>query len=130
MPISKFKMSQSKDPDGNYRWEITSETGGTLVGKVWNPVAKPRLKIKQTAKTKISPTCRVMVRCRREDFEITNIQTKSNVNIGQRFLNNKKAAAAAYIRSKLSDLGLHQGSFEENYMQICIAEVVVSQEVV
>lgn len=129
VPISNFKMSQSTDSEGNYRWEITSEAGNKLNGKVWNPVAKPRLKIKQTTKSKIPPTCRVMVRCRREDFEITNIQPKSGTKLGQKFLFNKKVAAAAYIRNKLSDLGLHSDNFDEDYMQICVAEVVVSQEV-
>jgi hypothetical protein len=129
VPISNFKMSQSMDSEGNYRWEITSEAGNKLNGKVWNPVVKPRLKIKQTTKSNISPTCRVMVRCRREDFEITNIQPKSGAKIGSKFLFNKKAAAAAFIRNKLSELGLNNDNFDEEYMQICIAEVAVSQEV-
>jgi hypothetical protein len=78
VPVSQFSMKQSTDQHGNYRWEITSERGQTLNGKVWDPVKRPRLSIKRFKNTTIQPSCRVVVKCRRQDFFISNLQLKSN----------------------------------------------------
>ena len=129
LPISNFRMSQSKDPDGNYRWIVMPETGDLLMGKVWDPIKRPRLSVKKSGASIIAPTCRVIVRCRKQDFNVSEITLKSGKKLGQKFLFNRTAAATAFISQRLGELGFDNENLDEEYANICVAEVTVSQEV-
>ena len=113
--------AQSKTSDGDYKWEIAPSFAPNLLGKVWDAVSEPLLKIKQqhVNSTILEAVCRVEIRCRREDLDIRNIQVKGGsgfyVSIGGRKSNNKMAAVEAYIRNALSSRNLDVRNFEDPY---------------
>lgn len=127
--VSQFSFKQSKDSDGNYRWEIASDQGKILIGKVWDPVKKPRLSVKKSRSSEIGPTCRVLVRCRKQDLVISNIQIKSGSTNPKKWILNKNAAVSAYISNKISELGFINDNFDEPFVEICLADIIVIEEV-
>jgi hypothetical protein len=129
VPVSQFSMKQSKDVDGNYRWEITSHDGNVLVGKVWDPVKKPRLSVKRYGASAIAPTCRLIVRCRRQDLKISKIEIKGGIRNSKRWTTNKTAAASAYISQKIAELGFVNKNFDEPFIEVCLAEISVYEEI-
>ncbi len=129
LAVSNIKMGQSKDPDGNYRWVLTPETGDLLIGKVWDPIKRPRLSVKKNGSPVIAPTCRVIVRCRKQDLCISDISLKSGKKLSQKLIFNRTAAATAFIAQKLGELGFDNENLDEDYANICVAEVTVSEEV-
>lgn len=127
---SENQVSQYRDEEG-YCWEIKPSHNGSdhLIGKIWDPVLEPRLSIKRTSRTRIEPVCRVFLRCRREDIKIFNIEFKKSTSFADRYTINKQAAAAAFIRSELTNASLEYGDFEEILSEVILADLIVQHEV-
>jgi hypothetical protein len=127
--ITEHKIAQFRSDEG-YCWEITPRTAKFLAGKVWNPVDEPRLQIKRKGESKIEPVCRVLLKCKREDIIIQNVEYKRELNLADRVRINRQAAAAAYIRNEISKAGLNSGDFNEILSDVVLADVMVDEELI
>jgi hypothetical protein len=132
--VAPMSVMQSINAEGYYQWEIKPVTSAYLKGKPWDPVLKPRLKLKdlrkRPLKNKIEPGVTVEVRCRREDLDIKEIQLK-NESLMNKLLNapghrNKLAAAESYIRDELTKEGLFVGNMQEVFSHLTLASVKAS----
>lgn len=128
--IETISVTQSKDTQGNYRWEIESESGTPLQGHPWNADSAPRLKIIDTRTDKdkgIAPVVRAAVRCLREDLDIKQIEAKDPKIFEQIMeklgFRNRMAAAEAYIRQQLEKEGLYFSDISEKYSALELANV-------
>ncbi len=127
--------AQAKSSDGYYKWEIAPSFASNLLGKIWDAVSEPLLRIKQSPADKgiLDSICRIEIRCRREDLDIRNIQIKGESNfkfpIGSRKGANKMAAVEAYIRNALASRNLDIKNFEDPYGHIMLADVIVQEQV-
>lgn len=63
-------------------WEITTASSGLLLGKPWDPVLEPRLRIKKSGSSPLEPMARLAIKCRREDIVISNLAFKSSRTLG------------------------------------------------
>jgi len=126
--VSQFAVRQFNS-NGRYCWDISPLSNVKLSGKVWNPVEEPRLSIKKTAISKIDPTCRFQVSCKREDIVIDKIELKNRSALKDRFKDNRNAAAAAFLRKVLSEHGLESENFDENFSDIMMADMLVQKEI-
>ena len=111
-------VTQTITSDGHYCWSLRPSDGSVLVGRPWDPMQAPRLKIIDQRKHRakgIPPTVRVEVRCRREDLDVTDIVVKDETiweAVKRRAgFRNREAAAAAYIRDRLVKEGTHDSKF-------------------
>ncbi len=128
--ISQFKTQQLRDANRNYLWVIEDSSGSTLSGKVWDPVKNPRLSVKQAVKEpKIEAECRVVVSCRKCDFDITDVKVKKDGVFALVTNKNKLAAAHALIKRKLVEHGL-VGDYDEDLdlVEVTLAAMTVPQE--
>jgi hypothetical protein len=113
-------------------WEIFTDRGGTLVGKAWDPVLEPRMKVKKIQDSRLDPSIRIRVRCRREDLAISNLSFKSpreHAGFSWHSNNNKLAAASAYIKARLVHHGLTPNDFDEELSLIFLADAAVTEEI-
>lgn len=127
-------IRQSQTSEGFYRWIIESRKGEPLVGKPWDSIAKPRLKLvdKRKAKNGIPPTVRVELRCLREDLIISEIELK-DVNLWDKAksefgFKNKIIAVEAYIRQKLIEEGLEVRDISDKFAKITLGSAVAASE--
>jgi hypothetical protein len=71
---------------------------------------------------------RIEVVCAKEDIAVDDIQVKSGGGMKSLPLtfnhDNRRAAAEAYIRTKLFELGLEAADFDDPYGRISIADVI------
>jgi len=124
--------TQKKTEDGDYCWSLTpGENLDVLSGRPWDAVKQPRLKLIDKRPNRgrgIPPSVRVEVRCLREDLSITKIQLKDRAtwtNIKARVgMNNRMAAAEAYIRNCLSSQGLTVDNMSDLYARLTLASVI------
>lgn len=128
--ISTFNIRQYKDIDDHYCWELTSETGQHLEGKVWDPVKQPRFSVKQGASVAIPPILRAHVLCRRKDIDISEVRLKKGNLFLNKFLANRTAAAQAVIRQKILSLGLDHPKADNDLIEIKIADTLVVKEII
>jgi hypothetical protein len=76
----------------------------------------------------LPPTVSIEVVCAKEDISITDISVKQDGSL--RALNlsfnnqNRRAAAEAYIRSKLSEIGLTSENFDDPFGVVRLADVL------
>jgi hypothetical protein len=129
-PSSAANVLQTKTADGQYRWELTPVIGDVLEGRGWDAATAPRARLKDTrmgAKS-LPPTVSIEVVCAKEDISITDISVKQDGSL--RALNlsfnnqNRRAAAEAYIRSKLSEIGLTSENFDDPFGVVRLADVL------
>ncbi|KAB7643624.1 hypothetical protein [Polymorphobacter fuscus] len=126
--------AQSKLPTGEYVWQLAPANSKALLGKAWDSVLEPLLKIKNMSKVEnvIESVARIEVRCRREDLVISNFVIKDQgvvQNIKNKMLNNKIAAAEAYIRNSLSDRNLDVRNFSDPYGSITLADLFIEKQI-
>lgn len=127
--VGNFNVRQLTDRNRNHFWEINEANGKVLTGKVWDPVRRPRLKVKaQTDPSKMPPSCNVIVACRRSDFDIDEIKFKSGRKFALVTEKNKVAAAEAVIRKKLEEHGLVSTFPDGEYVEIVLANMIVIEE--
>ena len=121
--------AQSKAADGQYRWELAPATAKYLLGKAWDAVSEPILSLKAQSQSRIDPVARVEIRCRREDLEIFNVVVKDDVNVRKWIsldvLNNKMAAAEAFVVNALSARNLDVRNFNDPFGEIMLADTMV-----
>lgn len=126
--VSQFAVRQFNS-NGRYCWDISPLSNVKLSGKVWNPVEEPRLSIKRTAISRIDPTCRFQISCKREDIVIEEIELKNRSVLKDRFKHNRDAAAAAFLRKVLSEHGLESENFDESFSDVVMADMLVQKEI-
>jgi hypothetical protein len=100
-------VTQSKTVEGEYRWLVEPRSKEIIIGRPWDAVKQPRLKLIDQRKDQtkgIPPTVRVEVRCRREDLLIEDLEIKDETlwqaakrKVG---FKNKMAAAESYKREE------------------------------
>jgi len=127
----QMRVMQSKTAEGYYRWVLEPADGAFLVGHPWDPDQAPRLKLvdlRSDKSSRIPPSVRVEVRCKREDLTIEDITLKDETlwhsireRLGHR---NRMAAAESYIRNKLVDEGLDVGNFEDLFGDLTLGSVI------
>lgn len=118
--------------DGSQCWEIIANTGSVLLGKAWDPVLEPRLRMKKTASSKLEPIARLRVRCKKEDLAVSGLMFKSPRlldRMGWQADKNKEAAASAYIKARLVENDLTPANFDEDYSVVFLADVPITEEV-
>ncbi len=123
-------VTQSKTVEGEYRWLIEPRSKEMIVGRPWDAVKHPRLKLVDQRKDRtkgIPPTVRVEVRCRREDLLIEDLEIKDETlwqaakrRVG---FKNKMAAAESYIRDHLSKEGLEVKNIEDIFGTVTLGSV-------
>ncbi len=131
--VRTILVTQSKTPDGQYRWELTPSNGRCLEGRGWDAKEHPRLRLRDTrgGASSLPPCVRVEIRCRKEDIEISDISLKDE-GVMERVrqaagFDNRRAAAEAYIRSALTREGLSFESFDDPFGIICLADVIAEE---
>lgn len=106
----------SKTTDGHYRWRIESATHESLKGPAWDILSK-RLTVVQNSPSRLPPSLRLEVHCKRSDLHITGIRLKRSAiaKYGQ-ISKNKYLAVEAYIRTTLFESGLiiEEGNSEKS----------------
>ena len=127
--ISEFEIQQIVDAGRNYGWEINPVNGGTLSGKVWDPVKRPRLTVKKTSESRIEPGFQVRVCCRKGDLFVDNVQLKSGRPLLDHLKPNRMATAKAIIRTKLLAYGFDFDENNNDLVEVTIADVAVIEEV-
>lgn len=127
--------THSKASDGSHTWELSPASGPTLHGRCWDPVAEPRLSVRDTRlkQQQMEGACRIEVRCKREDLFIEDITLKDTSILKslalQNSYHNRIAAAESYIRTALMQRGLEFSDVSEIYSDITIANVTVEPKV-
>ena len=124
-------VTQSKTPDGHYRWTLQPTLGSHLEGRGWDANKAPRLKVedrREDRSTGIPPVIHVEVRCKREDMIIEDLEVKDAAawerireTVG---FDRRMAAAEAYIRSRLASEGLEFGDLGEDFADLTVASVI------
>lgn len=129
-PSTGASVLQSKTATGDYRWELTPLTGQTLDGRGWDALSEPRVTLRdlRTTTKSLPPSVRFEVFCAKEDLSVTDVTLK-DVTLMEALsssfgFDNRRAAAEAYIRTRLVEAGLEVGSFDDPFEQICIADVM------
>jgi hypothetical protein len=119
---------QSRDSEGNYRWQLEPHAKDKLEGRPWDAKTQPRLKIKDERKNpqdRIPPTVRVEVRCRQEDLIIEGLEIKDqniwNAASHKLGFKNNMAAAISYIRKVLTEEGLEADNIEDIFGRVTLA---------
>lgn len=134
-PIRLILTTQSKTADGHYRWDLRPAIGEALEGKPWDAILEPRLSVRDTRvdAMHLEGSCRVEVRCRREDLIVDKITLKDSDllrSLSRRgSYRNRLAAAEAYIRMALTSRDLDHGGLYEPFSEICLADVLVEMKV-
>jgi hypothetical protein len=125
-------VMQSKTADGHYRWSIEPRTAKTLEGRPWDAQKQPRMKLKDERKdrSKIPPSVRVELSCRREDLCIEDIRLKDETlwdKIKDRAkLGNNIAAAESYIRERLAEEGLEVQNIEDRFGYLTLYSITAT----
>jgi hypothetical protein len=129
--VALMMVTQSRSPEGYYRWLVESSDGGLLDGRPWDAAKQPRLQLidrRSNPSKGIPPTVRVEVRCRREDLMVSDLQTKDEglwesvkSRIGHR---NRIAAAISYIRNRLSEENLEVENMEDVFGQLTLGSAL------
>lgn len=127
--ISEFEVRQIVDAARNYGWEIKTSSGGALVGKVWDPVKRPRLSIKKLSESRLEPGFQIQVVCRKCDLMIDDVKFKEGTPFFNGLKVNRMAAAKAFIRTRLIDDGLYDGKDDSDLVEFVIAEMAVVEEI-
>ena len=126
--IKLMDVTQSKTPDGSYRWTIKPMSAGILEGRPWNAHENPRLRVVDNRKDRtkgIPPTLRIEVRCLREDLVIEELKMK-NETIWRRLVSKNKrrnnvVAAECYIRDQMSKEGLEVVNIHDLFGELTLA---------
>lgn len=127
--ITEFDIKQVIDSGRNYGWDIRTSSGSGLVGKVWDPVKRPRLSIKKMTESKIEPSFQVCVYCRKGDLIVEDVKLKNSNLIINAMSKNRMAAAKAYIKSRLIEDGLLNTENDGDMFEIKIADSTVVPEI-
>jgi hypothetical protein len=131
--ISEINWNHRLDQLGNHCWSVSPVNMSVLIGKPWDPVAEPRLKFRRDrAESDLDDPFVVKVSCRREDFEISDIVSKSSSvqeSLIARAKRNRLVAAEAAIRAIIETEGLPLSDLNEAYSKVYVAETVVLPEV-
>ena len=125
--VSSMRVTQSKTPEGYFRWILEPRASQFLLGRPWNALKQPRLKLVDQRKDRsrgIPPTVRVEVWCRREDLAIGDLEIKDE-GLWQTVkrkagFKNRLAAAESYIRERLSEEGLEVNNIEDIFGQMTL----------
>lgn len=128
--LKSFRTRQFNNRDGHCSWEISPEEAKVLIGKVWDPVKNPRLKVKKLSESALQPVLRVHVIANRGDIEIDRIEIKKGNVFQNKFANNRKAAAKAIIKERVLGLGLEHPNPDNDLVEIELASAVVAEEVI
>jgi hypothetical protein len=112
-------------------WTFQPVTDVALDGRPWDPLKSPPLlrlvDMRSNRKRGIAPSVRLVIRCAREDLDITDIELKdSNLLNGWIPSKNGLKAAEAYIRNKLEEVGLEIGDISDKFAKILLADVVAN----
>ncbi len=130
--LTGLDVKHMKNGEGQHRWIIAPGIGDVLDGRPWEGQKRRLVLVDQREdRTRgIAPTARIEVRCRREDFEITDIRLKDAKrwqallkSTGQR---NRMVAAEALIRTRLLQEGLLQTGADlgDNFLELTLADTV------
>ncbi|WP_230632738.1 hypothetical protein [Sphingomonas sp. Leaf37] len=123
--------TQGRTSEGDYSWQLRPSSGDKLEGKVWDAVNEPRGRVRDTRKSQsaIEGTCRIEVRCKKEDILIEDLSLKDESLLTRLIKDNgyltRVAAAESYIRSKIQSLGLSTKNYEDPFGDICLGEAQV-----
>jgi hypothetical protein len=133
--LQSLRVTHVQTADGDYAWEVQPAIDATLIGRPWDAVKSPRLKVKDKRHDRsrgIEPNIRVEVRCRREDLEITEIvlkdKTSWNSLSNSPFKRNKLLAAEALIRTRLFQAGLSGGDMRDSYSELVLCATIAESQ--
>lgn len=135
--INLFEITQSKDNDQNYRWIIEQLEKKELEGSPWDPNKTPLVTLMDTrnsTKHDLPPSIRLVVRCLREDIEISDLKVKNPEKVkgwktGKKIQEIDKAnlrAAEALIRNSLTEYGLDAGKLDEDFSEVVLGSVLAT----
>jgi hypothetical protein len=122
--------------EGHPAWEVQTIGCGWLQGNPWEAEDAPRLSVKRLSERNRDgdkPTLRIEIRCRREDFEITDLELKDSEKQGW-FAKRKNrdinlAAAEQVIKEELLSAGfLRAPDLSEQHSEMLIADVIISED--
>lgn len=130
--LTGLDVKHMKNDEGQHRWIIAPGIGEVLDGRPWEGQKRRLVLVDQREDRSrgIAPTARIEVRCRREDFEITDIRLKDASrwrtlmkSSGQR---NRMVAAEALIRTRLLQEGLLQAGADlgDDFLELTLADTV------
>lgn len=124
--IEQFKIGES------YCWSIDSQNGGSLEGKVWDPVSEPRCSVVLTSQNAQSQDCEVRldVECKREDISLEGIQLKEGNKLKLAFgRDNNFAAAEAVLRHLLAEKGFLVRNIHEPFENVPLTSISIGEDV-
>jgi hypothetical protein len=126
-------VRHSKTDDGHHRWELTpGAEQAHLSGRGWDASQDPRCRLVDTrkpGKKQIGHAINIEVRCLGEDLKIEDIELKDETKADKlkaiAGFGNRRAAAEAYIRERLTSSGLpiEPNAVVEKFARLCIAKV-------
>jgi hypothetical protein len=111
------------------RWTFEPGIGPILDGRPWLALESPLLQLvdQRNDRTRgIEPSVRLVIRCLREDLDISDIEIKNPTareRISASVSSNRMKAAEAYIRNKLEEAGLEVGDISDKFGKITLADV-------
>ncbi|WP_151343446.1 hypothetical protein [Rhizobium leguminosarum] len=121
--------------NNTYSWIIDCDAAQFLEGRIWDANASPLMKLRDLRNDPqrgIAPNVRVAVQCLREDLIITDIKLKDDPSLKDKILGNdeklKLKAAEAYIRTKLTEIGLEVGDLSNDFAKLVLMDLVAKTE--
>jgi hypothetical protein len=117
--------------EGNNRWTFSPAIGPHLMGHAFKETEPLMCLTLHLPMPKISPTVKVLVKCRREDIEVLNIEPK---DIPKGILNRGMGAerklklAEEVIKAALVSAQLFVDDISEPTKEVTVADVLASEE--
>lgn len=122
-------VAQRIGADGAYRWEMVPTSGEILRGSGWDANDSPRFSVLRPENSKLSHCLKFQIRCLREDLKLDEIEIVGPTGEVHPLFGpderTKRAAAEAFIKTKLAEAGLISGDLSNPYAEICLLETMV-----
>lgn len=133
--IPPFAIQHLPKSPREFGWEVTPNRTNKLSGSPWHPDESPIFKIKRSNEKNADgerPTFTVKITCRREDLEITNIET-DDPTLKNSLTKNRKdlrvVAAEQLIKAELQRAGFLQVPDMTNpASEIIVADRIIMEE--
>ncbi|MET3712615.1 hypothetical protein ABIC65_003333 [Sphingomonas trueperi] len=116
-----------------YGWELSPGYDEELSGSPWEPVEHPRLSVRSPeSSSAIDPIIKVIVTCRLEDIEITDLTPKQSgftASVREAIFNEiNMAAAIQQIKLTLREANLEVGKLDDRFADIILADALSVEE--
>jgi len=116
--------------DGHNRWTFTPATGPHLLGHAFRETEALMCLSLTVPFPKISPSVKIIVKCRREDIDILDFKEKK-VKLGfwakNRSPEERRKLAEEIIKTALVSSNLQVVDLEQDFVEVTIADVLASE---